>query len=94
MQLTGSLIYLYTKISSIISWFKSDLTEFSWFPADRLQKWNSEIKPAELAERRLSQAPPETAGLKMADKNPFAFFSVDVACLTQWGENKEAAQQA
>lgn len=51
MQPTGSLIYLYTKISSIISWFKSDLTEFSWCPADRQQKWNSEIKPAELAER-------------------------------------------
>lgn len=51
MQPTGSLIYLYTKISSIISWFKSDLTELSWYPADRQQKWNSEIKPAELAER-------------------------------------------
>lgn len=96
MQPTGSLIYLYTKISSIISWFKSDLTEFSWCPADRQQKWNSEIKPAALAERPGPSltAPPENAGLKMADKNPSAFFSVDVACLTQWGENKEAAQQA
>lgn len=37
--------------------------------------------------------PPKNAWLKMADKTPLPV-SVDVACLTQWGENKEAAQQA
>ncbi len=36
---------------------------------------------------------PKNAWLKMADKTQLPF-SVDVACLPLWGENKEAAQQA
>ena len=76
MQPTGSLIYLYTKISSIISGVKSDLTKLSdpcWQTAE-VKQWNKNSRVSWTSWSSLSQPPPWKSRPKNGRQKPLCLF--------------------